>query len=206
MEDRHWCYFYDLLISCNKVVFRFLLFTLVQVHLTLVVRSIFTLRNNLDGPLLQEKICNLMADLKIVLIPVLLNQIRQMRPFWKVRGWGNVETTLKKNRTFVSSQTLVVQIPTIIEIARSWDKTNSEYTRDNLCKKTNDIFFLYKLSRVYSGFVLCYGHAIPIIVGLGTMRVKKCDNWRSSEILPREDGLRKQQIKEISIFHYKTET
>ena len=37
-----------------------------------------------------------MADLKIAVIPVLLNQIRQMRPFWKGEGWGNVKTKLQK--------------------------------------------------------------------------------------------------------------
>ena len=37
-----------------------------------------------------------MADLKIAIIPVLLNQIKQMRPFWKGEGWGNVKTKLLK--------------------------------------------------------------------------------------------------------------
>ena len=37
--------------------------------------------NNLDGQFLQEKICNSMVDLKIIIIPILLNQIKQMNPF-----------------------------------------------------------------------------------------------------------------------------
>ena len=38
-----------------------------------------------------------MADLKIAIIPVLLNEIRQTRPFWKGEGWGIVKTKpLKK--------------------------------------------------------------------------------------------------------------
>ena len=37
-----------------------------------------------------------MADLKIAIIPILLSQIKQMRPFWKGEGWGNVKTKLLK--------------------------------------------------------------------------------------------------------------
>ena len=48
---------------------------------TLVVRSLSALWNNLDGHILQEKTCNSMVDLKIIIIPVLLNQIKQMNPF-----------------------------------------------------------------------------------------------------------------------------
>ena len=55
---------------------------------------------------------------------------------------------------------------------------NLEYTRDNLCKKKSGNFYLHKLSQVYSGFVLSYGHAIPIMVRFRTMRVKK-PNWFS---------------------------
>ena len=33
-----------------------------------------------------------MADLKIAIIPVLLTLIRQMMPFWKGEGAGNVKT------------------------------------------------------------------------------------------------------------------
>ena len=128
--------------------------------------------NNLDGPFLQEKICNSMADLIIAIITVLWNQITQMRPFWKGEGWGNIKTKLIKNWTFVYSlQALVVRSPTIIGIAWPQDKTNPKYNRNNLCKKKNSNFFLHKLSRVYSGFVLFYGHAIPIIVGLRNTRV-----------------------------------
>ena len=37
-----------------------------------------------------------MADLKVAVIPVLLNQIRQMSPFWKGEGWGNAKAKLLK--------------------------------------------------------------------------------------------------------------
>ena len=37
-----------------------------------------------------------MADLKIAIIPVLLNEIRQMKPLWKGEGWSNVKTKLLK--------------------------------------------------------------------------------------------------------------
>ena len=42
----------------------------------------------------------------------------------------------------------------------------------NCAKRKTTISFCIKLSRVYLGFVLSYGHAISIIVGLRTTRVK----------------------------------